>query len=170
MVRDTLTAVDLHDLDPEELLQRALHDDRVLRLVFDAVRIKRRRLTGLMGVTADHSAATLEADAPIGDVVEALARDGFTANWLLSYEYGGEAVNLVRFHYDPERHPDQPWRQLHVRIFDDGTLEAHEEANALMHKGAHIREESFDQTYGTAAVAAILGDADVDVAVIGEDV
>ena len=168
MVRDTLSAYDLHELDAEQLLQDALHDDDVLRLIFDAVRIKRSAISTWMGVTAGEQSATLDPDAEIGDVVEALAYEGFTANWLLSYEYVGEEVNLVRFHYDPDLHPELPWRQLHVRIFGDGTVEAHEEASALMHKGPHIREEGFDREAGTAAVQTLLEDAGIDVTVLHE--
>ena len=161
MVQD-LTAEQLHALDPDELLEEALQDDDVLRLVEDAVRIKRHHVSRWLGAADGDDVATLDPQAPIDDVVEVLAREGFTGNWLLSYEYVGEEVNLVRFHYDPDLHPELPWRQLHVRIFEDGTLEAHEEASALMHKGPHIREESFDREAGTAAVETILEDAGID--------
>lgn len=157
-----LTAEDLHALDPDELLEEALRDDDVLRLVEDAVRIKRSHLSRWLGAVDGEDVATIDPQAPIDDVVEALAWDGFTANWLLSYEYTGEAVNLVRFHNDPDLHPGLPWRQLHIRIFRNGTLEAHEEASALMHKGPHIREGTFDREAGTAAVETILEDAGID--------
>ncbi|ELY96745.1 hypothetical protein C482_15261 [Natrialba chahannaoensis JCM 10990] len=162
MVQD-LTAQELHSLDPDVLLEEALHDDRVLRLVNDAVHIKRQHISAWLGVDADEDVATLDPKAPIADIVEALAYEGFTPNWFLAYHYAGEEVNLVRFHYDPDLYPEQPFRQLHVRIFANGTLEAHEEASALMHKGPHIREESFDRDVGTEAVATILEDAGIDV-------
>lgn len=166
MVHDTLSADAIHSLEPSELLEEAIHDDRVLRLIEDAVRIKRSHVSEWLGVEADQDVATLEPDAPINDVVEALAHAGFTPNWLLSYEYAGEEANLVRFHYDPDGHPEYPFRQTHVRIFADGTLEAHEEASALMHKGPHIREASFDRATGTATVERILEDAGIDVEVL----
>lgn len=161
MVQD-LTTTELHALEPEVLLEEALQDDDVLRLVEDLVRITRKRTSAWMGVDADSDLATIDPQASVDDVVEALARGGFTPNWFLAYHYHGEQVNLVRFHYDPDLHPEQPFRQLHVRIFANGTLEAHEEASALMHKGPHIREESFDQDVGTAAVGTILEDAGIE--------
>ncbi|PGF16171.1 hypothetical protein CP556_08630 [Natrinema sp. CBA1119] len=163
-----LTAYDLADLDPDELLEEALQDDRVLRLVEDAVRIGRAHASDWIGTVDGDDVATLDPQASTNEVVVALAREGFTPNWLLSYEYGGEVANLVRFHYDPDLFPERPFRQLHVRLFADGTLDAHEEASALMHKGPHIREETFNREVGTAAVRTILEDAGVDVEVFEE--
>ena len=166
MVQDTLSVHDLHDLDPEELLEEALHDDTVLRLVEDAAKIGRSRASDWLGAVDGEDVATLDPQAPVDEVVEVLAYEGFTPNWILSYEYGGEVANLVRFHYDPELYPERPFRQLHVRLFADGTLEAHEEPSALMHKGPHIREETFDREAGTAAVQTILEDAGIEVEVL----
>lgn len=166
MVQDTLSVQDLQDFDPDELLEEALQDDRVLRLVEDAVRIGRAHASDWIGTVDGDDVATLDPKAPTNEVVVALAREGFTPNWLLSYEYGGEVANLVRFHYDPGLYPERPFRQLHVRLFTDGTLDAHEEPSALMHKGPHIREETFDREAGTAAVQTILEDAGIGVAVL----
>ena len=163
MVRDTLSAAQLNQLDPEDLVDEAIRDDRVLRLVEDAI----RRFRGQFFESgADADTAMLDPQTSTNRVIEELAWAGFTPNWLLSYEYGDEVANLVRFHYDPTRHPDLPFRQLHVRLFEDGTLEAHDEASALMHKGPHIREESFDRGRGTQEVKRILEDAGIDVELI----
>lgn len=169
MVHDALSVQDLQSIDPDVLLEEAIKDDTVLRLVQDAVEIGRSRVSEWRGTVDGDDVATLDPQAPTNEVVVALAREGFSPNWLLSYEYGSEVANLVRFHYDPDLYPERPFRQLHVRLFDDGTLEAHEEPSALMHKGPHIREETFDREAGTAAVRTILEDAGVDVEVLEED-
>lgn len=162
MVQD-LSADELVSIDPDELLQEAIRDDRVLRLAEDGFRIARSRLSARLGVSADADVATLDPQASPNRVIEELAWAGFTPNWLLSYEYGDEVANLVRFQYAPDRFPEHPFRQLHVRLFDDGTLEAHTEPSALMHKGAHIREQGFDRATGTREVRRILEDAGIEV-------
>lgn len=163
MVQDTLSAAQLAELDPDELLHDAIRDDRVLRLLEVGVRRFRSKY---FESSADADTATLDPQTSTNQVIEELAWAGFTPNWLLSYEYGTEVANLVRFHYDPTRHPDLPFRQLHVRLFEDGTLEAHDEASALMHKGPHIREESFDRSRGTQEVKRILEDAGIDIELV----
>lgn len=165
MVQD-LTAPALNELSPDELLDDVLQDDQTLRLVEDAVRRARARY---FGVSRAEDAPTLEPAASTNRVVEELAWAGFTPNWLLSYHYEGEIANLVRFHYDPNGHPDLPFRQLHVRLFADGTIDVHEEASALMHKSAHIQEETFDRELGTREVKRILEDAGLDVERTDED-
>jgi hypothetical protein len=155
-----LTVPALNELDPEELLDDVLQDDQTLRLVEDAIRRGRARC---FGVSRAEDAPTLDPNASTNHVVEELAWAGFTPNWLLSYHYEGEIANLVRFHYDPNAHSELPFRQLHVRLFADGTIDAHEEASALMHKGAHLDEDSFDRELGTREVKRILEDAGLDV-------
>lgn len=162
MVRD-LTAADLDALDPDELLEEAIRDDRVLRLLEDVVRMARSEVSDQLGTVDGEDVATLDPQASPNRVIKELAWAGFTPNWLLSYEYGGESANLVRFHYAPDRYPEIPFRQLHVRVFDDGTLEAHTEPSALMHKGAHVREQGFDRATGTREVRRLLEDAGVEV-------
>lgn len=66
-----------------------------------------------MGTVDGDDVATLDPQASTNEIVVTLAREGFTPNWLLSYEYGGEVANLVRFHYDPDLFPERPFRQLH---------------------------------------------------------
>jgi hypothetical protein len=155
-----LTVPALNELDPEELLDDVLQDDQTLRLVEDAIRRGRARY---FRVSRTEDAPTLDPNASTNRVVEELAWAGFTPNWLLSYHYEGEEANLVRFHYDPHAHSELPFRQLHVRLFADGTIDAHEEPSALMHKGPHLREASFDRDLGTREVKRILEDAGLDI-------
>ncbi|WP_265108006.1 hypothetical protein [Halosolutus halophilus] len=61
MVQD-LTAYDLSDLDPEVLLEEALQDDAVLRLIEDAVRIGRAHASGWMGAVNREDIVTLDPE------------------------------------------------------------------------------------------------------------
>lgn len=158
MVDDRLHAQLLRQADPDELVDELIADDTTLRLLEDVVRRARSRFA-----TVEGAEPTLDPTPSTNRIVEELSWAGFTPNWLLSYHYEGEVANLVRFHYDPAGHPELPWRQLHVRLLRDGRLTAHEEASALMHKRAHLAEETFNLEYGTREVARILEEAGVEV-------
>lgn len=98
-----------------------------------------------------------------------LARHGFSPNWVLSYEYEGEDASLVRFWYDPERYPEYPYRQTHVRIFSDEFpdgyigMDAHTEPNALVHRRAHVKMNQVDRTEGFTVVSDLFEAHDVEV-------
>lgn len=159
MVYQQLTDQLLQEVDAEEVLEELVRDDRTLRLVEDAVRRARARFA-----TVDpQPELRLDPDAPPGRVVRELGWAGFTPNWLLSYNYRGERSNLVRFYYAPDRFEELPWRQTHVRIFADGTLDAHDEPSCLMHKGPHLREETFGRERGADTVQRLLDGAGIDV-------
>ncbi|MCU4743479.1 hypothetical protein [Natronoglomus mannanivorans] len=100
------------------------------------------------------------------DLVEFLAREGFTPNWMLSYHYQGEDANLVRFWYEPDS--EYPFRQDHVRLFIDEFprgevgVSAHTEASALVHRGPHIHEKTFDWVEGITRTRDALENHDVE--------
>lgn len=152
MVKDDIKANDLAFID-DELAKDVLTNDAALRLFEEFLR---RIRSEFFASKASSDSATIDPQVPIGEVVEALARAHFTPNWLLSYRYRGEVANLVRFEYKPEQNPQYPFRQLHVRLFEDGTLEAHDEPSALMHKSAHVKELTFSRKRGTTRVARVL--------------
>lgn len=74
-----------------------------------------------------------------------LGGQSYTLDWPFSFAYRGEDVNAARYYYDPER--EYPHRQLHIRLRIRGGvvqgIDAHEEASALHHPLAHIRERTF---------------------------
>lgn len=152
MVRDDITANDLAFIDAATATD-VLANDTSLRLIEEFVRRFRAEFFTSDGGPDD---ATIDPNATVGEVVEALAREHFTPNWLLSYKYKDEVATLVRFDYDAETYPQLPFRQLHVRLFEDGTLEAHEEASALMHKAKHLDEYTLDRRRGTERVSEML--------------
>ena len=134
-----------------------LYDDSVRRLLVDAIKVARTKFFATEGNPPQLLAKT-SADL----VIETFAEHGFTPNWLLSYHYVGEDANLVKFWYDPEQYPEDPYRQTHVRLFIDEHpegevgLSCHSEPNALVHRDAHLEEIGLDHDLGAARAHKIL--------------
>jgi hypothetical protein len=122
-------------------------DDTIRRLLPDAIRVIRRRLFTVSRGTDPALIADADADA----LTHVLAEAGYIHPWLLSYHYEGEDVNLVRFWYDSDDHPDHPHRQDHVRLFTDKYpdgvtgIEPHTEASSVTHPDAHLDEVGFSR-------------------------
>jgi hypothetical protein len=141
-----------------------LSNDGLRRLLVDGIRLVRARL---FRHSRDAEPA-LVAEATEEGLIDVLAEAGYVHPWLLSYHYEGEDVNLVQFWYAPERFPELPYRQDHVRLFvdeyPDGEvgLEPHTEASAVTHREAHLEEVTFAEGPAIERVTSLLEHAGID--------
>lgn len=81
----------------------------------------------------------------------------FASNWLLSYHYYGEDLNMRRPEYVDEARFS--WRQIHIRGFDRGTgvaLQAHSEPEPIAHVRAHLEKREVEIRATLARVSRIL--------------
>lgn len=84
-------------------------------------------------------------DRSVSEIEEALARQGFTPDWPLSYLYGGEDANLRLYFYNPSK--KLPHRQVHVRLFEaaNGTqVMCHEEPDGYHHPEEHLASDDME--------------------------
>jgi len=141
-----------------------IRNDRIRRLLFDAVRLFRAKYFGRSREVAPELIAETDEETLVTALVEA----GYVYPWLLSYHYEGEDRNLVRFFHDPEGHPELPHRQDHVRLFVDEHprgeigVAAHTEASSITHRDAHIDGRSYERGPAVDRVATLLTAAGIE--------
>ena len=138
-------------------LMEIVHDDRIRRLVYDAICMARKHFA-----STDGHEPQLVVEASQEELITALQDYGFFPGWILPYHYEGEDETLVRFFADPYYHPELPYRQDHARLFVDEYPEgeigisAHAEANAVVHRDAHLDNVGLDYEFGAVRLAEVL--------------
>ena len=143
-------------------LMDVVRDDRIRRLIYDAICMARKRFA-----STDGRDPQLIVEASREELVAVLQDHDFFPDWILSYHYEGEDETLVRFFSDEAIHPDLPYRQDHVRLFVDEHPEGeigisvHTEANAVVHRDAHLDNVGLDFDLGAARLTEILSTEDV---------
>ena len=149
-------------------LMDVVRDDGIRRLIYDAICMARERFASTAGREPQ-----LVVEASREELIAVLQGHDFFPGWILSYHYEGEDETLVRFFSDEAIHPDLPYRQDHVRLFVDEFengigVSVHTEANAVVHRDAHLDNVGLDFDLGAARLTEILSTEDVTFRWAGE--
>ena len=149
-------------------LMDVVRDDRIRRLIYDAICMARERFA-----STDGRDPQLVVKATQEELVAVLQDHDFFPGWILSYHYEGEDDTLVRFYADPYNHSEYPYRQDHLRLFvdeyEDGIgVSAHSEANAVVHRDAHLDEVGLDHYLGATRLGEILKTEEIPHRWLGE--
>lgn len=146
------------------------HPTTVWHAIFDGLRALYRNVKRAVATASEHDGRALVVDADVETVEAALGRRYFAPNWQLSYYERGEVLNLARVEYGTEtaQNHEFEWWQTHVRGWhhddDSVRLRCHYELEPSMNDQDHLDGVGIDIERGTAVVAGVLDDAELDYA------